>query len=166
MIFSPDALLTAMTSGGERAVSVCLSLFSVYFVWTSLGVVAEKSGLSSLLSRHLSPFCKRVFRTDDERAASDASMCICCNVLGLGSAATPFGVSAVERLTAQNNAFGAKLLFVLCATGLQVVPTTAMALRAQAGSTAPADIFLPSLAATTVATAVAWALFWLWGRKR
>ena len=79
-------------------------------------------------------------------------MNLSCNLLGLGGAATPYAVKAIGELEKEKNYFAQKLLFVINATSVQILPTTVIALRASAGSVAAADIFLPSLICTAVST--------------
>ena len=81
------------------------------------------------------------------------------NLIGLGGAATPFAVKAIVELEKEKNSYAQKLLFVINATSIQILPTTVIALRAGAGSAAAADIFLPSLICTAVSTLVAVFLF-------
>lgn len=129
-----------------------------------LSKLAEKSGLSKYIARGLKPVTKRIFRTDDETANEQLAMNISCNLLGLGGAATPYAVKAVEELDKQSNDFAQKLLFVINATSIQILPTTVIALRAGAGSLSPSDIFLPSLICTAISTLTAVGLY-LIGRK-
>ena len=89
-----------------------------------LSKLAEKSGLSKYIARGLKPVTKRIFRTDDETANEQLAMNISCNLLGLGGAATPYAVKAVEELDKQSNDFAQKLLFVINATSIQILPTT------------------------------------------
>lgn len=93
--------------------------------------------------------------TDD--ASWDAmSMNIAANLLGLGNAATPSGIEASKRLAEQGpeGLRGLGMLLVLNNTGLQLIPTTVLALRQAAGSAAPARIWLPTLAASAISTVV------------
>ena len=69
-------------------------------------------------------------------------------------APTPPGAAAAHRFCAAKNDFAADMLFVLNATGLQLLPTTVIAIRSAAGSAAPADIVLPTLLAALTSTAV------------
>ena len=143
---------------------MALTLFCIYAVWMGLSKLAEKSGLSKYIARGLKPVTKRIFRTDDETANEQLAMNISCNLLGLGGAATPYAVKAVEELDKQSNDFAQKLLFVINATSIQILPTTVIALRAGAGSLSPSDIFLPSLICTAISTLTAVGLY-LIGRK-
>ncbi len=163
-IFSPDKLLSSLLGGAESSVKMALTLFCIYAVWMGLSKLAEKSGLSKCIARGLKPVTKRIFRTDDETANEQLAMNISCNLLGLGGAATPYAVKAIGELEKGNNDFAQKLLFVINATSIQILPTTVIALRAGAGSLSPSDIFLPSLICTVISTLTAIGLY-LIGRK-
>ena len=163
-VVSPDKLLSSLLGGAESSVKMALTLFCIYAVWMGLSKLAEKSGLSKYIARGLKPVTKRIFRTDDETANEQLAMNISCNLLGLGGAATPYAVKAVEELDKQSNDFAQKLLFVINATSIKILPTTVIALRAGAGSLSPSDIFLPSLICTAISTLTAVGLY-LIGRK-
>lgn len=163
-ITAPENLLSSLLGGTRDAAEMTLTLFCIYAVWTGLSALAEKSGLSKGMAKLLKPLSRRVFRTDDAQTNEYLAMNISCNLLGLGGAATPYAVKAIKRLEEQKNPFAQKLLFVINATSIQILPTTVIALRASAGSAAASDIFLPSLICTVVSTAVAVALF-LTGNK-
>lgn len=158
-ISAPDKLLSSLLGGAESAAKMSLTLFCIYAVWMGLSKLAEKSGLSRQMARGLKPITRRVFKTDDETANENLAMNVSCNLLGLGGAATPFAVKAIGELEKQGNSFAQKLLFVINATSIQILPTTVIALRAGAGSVAAADIFLPSLICTAVSTGLAVALY-------
>ena len=151
-ISAPAEFLPAMLDGGMNAAKTCLTLFCVYAVWMGISAVAEDSGITKKAARLLSPACTKFFRTDDEQTIEDIAMNISCNLLGIGGAATPFAVKAVERLEQSGNTFAQNLLFIINATSIQLIPTTVITLRAAAGSAAAYDIFLPSLLATIVST--------------
>ena len=86
-------------------------------------------------------------------------MNLSCNLLGIGGASTPYALKAIDELEKEKNGYAQKLLFVINATSIQILPTTVIALRAGAGSASPADIFLPSLICTVISTATAVILF-------
>lgn len=164
-IFSPQNFLPALLSGGERAAKLCLTLFCIYAAWMGLSNLAEKSGLSKKGARLLTPLTFKLFKTKNERAAENISMNLACNLLGLGGAATPFAVKAIGELEKEKNSFAQKLLFIINATSVQIVPTTVIALRTAAGSAAAADIFLPSFVCTVFSTGFAVLLFTLRSKK-
>lgn len=148
-----NAYTSVLTDGVKGAIETCVTLACVYSVWMGLSSVAEKSGLTKKTARLLQPACKKFFKTDDEDASKDISMNVCCNLLGLGGAATPFAVSAIERLN--DNGYAQKLLFIVNATSIQLIPTTVITLRASFGSASPNDIILPSLITTFLSTLLA-----------
>jgi len=158
-IIAPENLLTSLLGGAENAVKMSLTLFCIYAVWMGLSRLAEKSGLSKSAARALKPLTKKVFKTDNEAATEHLAMNISCNLLGIGGAATPYAVKAIGELEKDNNDYAQKLLFVINATSVQILPTTVIALRAAAGSAAAFDIFLPSLICTVISTALAVTLF-------
>lgn len=158
-IIAPENLLSALLDGTRDSAKMALTLFCIYAVWMGLSALAEKSGLSKGAAKLLKPLSRRVFKTDSDAANENLAMNISCNLLGLGGAATPYAVKAIGELEKENNGFAQKLLFVINATSIQILPTTVIALRASAGSVAPSDIFAPSLICTVVSTAVAVVLF-------
>lgn len=161
---APDKLLSALLGGAGNAVKTAFTLFCIYAVWMGLSALAEKSGLSELSARALKPVTRKIFGTKSAKTQEYLAMNISCNLLGLGGAATPYAVKAIRELEKENNASAQKLLFVINATSIQILPTTVIALRTAAGSSAAADIFLPSLICTVISTAAAVGLFLLGNR--
>ena len=157
----PAGFLPAMLTGGERAATLTLTLLASYCVWLGFFKVLEASGLSQKLARLLYPAARRLFRSDDEQALSAACCAISANLLSLPGAPTPLGIEASRRFFAENNPFGAYMLFVLHAAGVQLFSTTALSLRLAAGSSSPADIVLPILLSTLASAALAILLLFL-----
>ena len=160
-VLSPDKLLSSLLGGAESSVKMAITLFCIYAVWMGLSELAERSGLSRGAARLLKPVSRRIFKTNNEAANEYLAMNISCNLLGLGGAATPYAVKAIGELEKEKNSFAKKLLFVINATSIQILPTTVIALRASAGSMSAADIFLPSLICTAISTLAAVGLFLL-----
>lgn len=158
-IFSPDNFLPTLLGGAESAFKMAVTLFTIYAVWSGLSALAEKSGLSEKIAKLLSPVAKRLFKTQDREVCTNLAMNLSCNLLGLGGASTPYAVKAIGGLEKQKNTYAQKLLFVINATSIQLIPTTVIALRASAGSLSASDIFLPSLICTAVSTVSAVLLF-------
>ena len=166
LIFDPDGFLGALLAGGQRAATLSLSLLAVYCVWLGFFKVLEKSGLAGNLSRRMLPLARRLFRSDDPAALGDACGNLSANLLGLPGAPTPLGIRAAERFCAANNFYAADMLFVLNATSLQLLPATVIAMRLAAGSSAPADIFLPTLLSTLLSSALGVLLLSLTSRRK
>lgn len=154
LIFSPNEFLSALLAGGEKAAVLSLSLLAVYCVWLGFFKVMEHSGLADKLSKKVYVFAKKLFRSDDGEALYLASGNLSANFLGLPGAPTPLGIKAMEKFCAAKNDYAADMLFVLNATSLQILPTTVIALRLSAGSSSPADIFLPTLISTLFSTLI------------
>lgn len=163
-VTAPDKLLSSLMGGAERSAKMALTLFCIYAVWMGLSRLAEKSGFSKGAARALKPLSRRIFKTDNPAALENLAMNLSCNLLGIGGAATPFAVKAIGELEKDKNDWAQKLLFVINATSIQIIPSTVIALRTGAGSGAAFDIFLPSLICTAVSTTLAVLLF-VAGRK-
>ena len=149
---APADFLPALLDGSLNAAKCCLTLLCIYIVWMGLSAVAEDAKITEKAANLLEKPCGKLFKTDNRAAIENITMNISCNLLGIGGAATPYGVKAVNELEKDDNAFAQNLLFIINATSIQLIPATVIALRASAGSTAAHDIALPSLIATAVST--------------
>ena len=148
--------------GAAQGVTLALGLIGVMSLWLGLLKVAERAGLVEKLARLARPVFRPLFPDVPEGHPAISAMLlnIAANMLGLGNAATPFGIKAMEELeklnTRPGTATNAQALFLAINTAsLQLVPTTVIALRAAAHSSDPAGILLPTLAATFCALCVA-----------
>lgn len=149
----------AISSCGE-AVTLCLTLCGIICLWSGIMRVAKTSGLTEKVSAVLSPLLKRLFKGINAKgeAMQYIVLNITANLLGLGNASTPFGIAAMKALEKEENS-GEKatdnmILFVVLNTAsLQLIPTTAAALRLQHGSEAPMEI-LPAVWAVSVANVI------------
>ncbi len=151
---APADFLPALLDGGMNAAKTCLTLLCIYVVWMGLSAVAEDARLTQKFAKLLSKPCGKLFGTKNAAALESITMNVSCNLLGIGGAATPYGVKAIDALEKDGNEFAQNLLFIINATSIQLIPTTVIALRAAAGSAAAHDIALPSLIATAVSTLV------------
>jgi spore maturation protein A len=156
-----DLTAAAMESAGQ-AVTLAIGLAGVMTLWLGLVKVAEEAGLVALVARAARPLMRRLFpEVPPEHPAMGAMlMNLSANFLGLGNAATPFGLKAMQHLEALNprpgTASDAQALFcALNTASLQLVPATVIALRAGAGSRAPAEIIGATLVASLCGVAVA-----------
>lgn len=158
----PDAFVPALLSGAREAASSCITLFCIYAVWMGLSRVSEDAGINRAIAKKMQPVCKKIFRAKGASGGEYAAMNLTCNILGLGGAATPYGVKACREFDAEGNLFGRNLVFILNAASVQIVPSTIISLRASYGSAAPADIFVPSVICTAACTGLAVALYLLY----
>lgn len=154
-----SAAQDALLGGGAEAVAFCLSMAGAYAFFGGLLGVLRESGVTGALAAALRrPLC-RLFRfaPGEEQALSDISVNLAADMLGMGGAATPAGLSAMRKMAAAGRRDGrasdAMLLFLtLNMCSVQMLPTTMIAIRAQAGAKNPADIVLPTLLVTGAQT--------------
>ncbi|MEG1874268.1 MAG: spore maturation protein A [Angelakisella sp.] len=165
-----SALSAASMNGCKQAIELTITLSGSIALWGGVMRIAEKSGITHALCRALSPLVHGVLfpRLRRESPAAQAiSMNLAANLLGLGNAATPLGLTAMRELEKETggstDASTEMITFVVLNTAsLQILPTTTAFLRLQAGSAHPMEILLPvwlcSLAAVTVAVVLSKAL--------
>jgi len=163
------ALPGAIAESAGRAVTLSIGLVGILALWLGLMKVAEEAGLVRALGRMARPVLRRLFPSvpPDSPAMGAMTMNIAANMLGLGNAATPFGIKAMEELERSNptpgTATDAQALFcALNTASIQLIPASVIALRAASGARQPADVLgatlLASSCATVAAIASAWAL--------
>lgn len=150
-----DLVAKASTESASAAVSLALGLVGVTCFWLGLMRVLHKAGLMQAIARGLRPVMLFLFDElpPEHPAMSMMILNMTSNMLGLGNAATPFGLKAMLELDKLNahkgTATNAMVLFLAINTsGLAVLPTGMIALRASLGSHAPGAIFLPTIIAT------------------
>ena len=155
LVRAPESLLASLLSAASKSATVCVAILASYSVWLGLIRLWEESGLTTAVSKRLRPLASKLFKTNDEEALTNVCMNLSVNLLGIGGAATPFGIKAATLLDKDENAeYASAMLFVLNATSLQLVPTSIVAVRTAMGSGAPADIILPTLLSTILSTVV------------
>jgi spore maturation protein A len=152
------AALSSATEAGGYA----LGLAGGLALWLGLMRVAEEAGLVRAVARAARPLLVRLFPDvpPDDPAMGAMLMNVSANVLGLGNAATPFGVKSMQALEAKNphpgTATDAQALFVALNTAsVQLVPVTVLTLRAAAGSRAPHEIVGATILASACGVVVA-----------
>ncbi|MDD6485024.1 MAG: hypothetical protein PUF72_10735 [Clostridiales bacterium] len=143
-----DTTLNAAMAGAGESVKVLLSFAGVMCMWTGFLKIAEKSSFSKILEKILSLPVRLLFPKAPQNAKNYIAMNMSANLLGMGNAATPMGIKAMGELDGANKnpkrpSKDMCMLVAVNTTSLQLVPSTVMALRAAAGSSAPAQIILP-----------------------
>lgn len=152
----------AVTDSASAAVTLSIGLVGTIALWLGLMRVLQQAGALKVLAAMLRPLLRRLFPEvpDGHPALSMIVLNITSNMLGLGNAATPFGLKAMTELDKLNPNKGTAtnamaLLLAINTAGFALVPTNAIAIRAAAGSQAPGAIFLTTLIATTCSTLAA-----------
>ena len=148
-------LAAAIPKGAQAGIELVLSMGGALCLWTGLGRLMEKCGITAFLARLLRPILHRLFPDSkkDPTLSGVLSANICANILGLGNAATPMGLQAAEKLSAGTAATDQLCrLIVLNTASIQLIPSTVAALRASLGCKTPFDI-LPAVWITSLLSA-------------
>lgn len=162
-------------SAGE-AVTICIGLVSVLVFWLGLMKIAEEAGLLRQLARLFKPFARRLFPDvpSDHPAMGYILSNMTANFFGLGNAATPLGIKAMEEMKRLNGgkeeASRSMITFLAINTSsLTIIPTTVLAIRFSYDSASPAEIIAPTILATACSTVAAIAIdrfFYIKRKKR
>ena len=165
-----STLAAAAMHGAQEGITLAIAIGGSLCLWSGVGKLMERSGITGALSRLLDPLLRRVFpgTRRDPVLRGYLSANICANFLGLGNAATPLGIQAAKRLVRPDQPGIATdelcRLVVLNTASIQLIPANVAALRASLGCAAPFDI-LPAVWVTSVCSAGAGlAAAWLLGR--
>ena len=170
----------AVTNGAldsaKEAISLCLNMCGVMALWMGLMEIAGTSGLIEKLTEKINPFVSFLFpRIPKNHPPREAiSTNIIANILGLGWAATPAGLKAMEELSKLEEERGNPgyqkekgknsvriasnemcVFLIINISSLQLIPVNMIAYRSQYGSVAPTAVIAPGLMATFITTLVA-----------
>ena len=151
-------MLEAALAGCERAISLTLQLGAGYVLFCGLMEMVKAAGVQQGLKKLLRPVLHLLTPAISKEETKEAVvMSLAMNVLGLGNAATPAGVQAMrlmedERLLRSSVRHDMEMFLILNATGLQLLPTTVLTLRAAAGSARVNAVLVPVLICTGVST--------------
>ena len=150
-----DTILNSATNG----VGMVMDLLPIIVLWSGIMKIAEKSGMLTKMGNFVKPVLSKLFPSlkKDSKALGYITSNICANALGLGSAATPFGLKAMESMQKENQkkdeASDAMITFlVLNTSGVTIVPTTVIALRMMHKSANPEEIIITAILATVCAS--------------
>ena len=151
----------SILTSGNTAVELCFSLLGTFCLWNGIMNIAEKSGLSQILSKIMSPILCKLFKGLDKNsdAIMPISLNITSNLLGLSNAATPIGIEAMKKLSKDNKnkeiASNNMVLFVVMnSAALRLIPTTVAAIRSNHNSMNPFEIIFPSIITSICALTV------------
>ncbi|OAT87496.1 nucleoside recognition domain-containing protein [Candidatus Arthromitus sp. SFB-turkey] len=137
---SGEKITKAITDSTSSTVTFVISLVGIMCLWCGIMKIAEESGLTNKISKILKPILKILFKEkNNEKVMGPVVMNLTANILGLGNAATPFGIKAMEELDVVNEKKGIAsndmaLFLVLNANCIQLFPTTILSIRAIEGS--------------------------------
>ena len=157
-----DSVTSGALDGAKDAVSLCITMLGVMAFWCGLMEIAEKSGLIDKCKCGVAPLISWLFPNvpRQSRAFSYITTNMISNFLGLGWAATPAGIRAMQELSELNGHNSVAscdmcTFLVINISSIQLIPVNIIAYRSQYGSANPTSILFPSIIATTCSTLVA-----------
>ncbi len=141
----------------KEAVNLSISLLGTLCLWSGIMEIASKTTLTEKLTKLLKPILKFLFpNLKNPKIHKEISMNMIANILGLGNAATPLGLKAMESMQKENKKkdtlSDSMMMFIVVNTAsIQIIPTTVIAIRNSLGSTSPTSIIFPTWVATIIA---------------
>jgi spore maturation protein SpmA len=157
-----DEVTKASFDSAKKAVELAIGLVGAMALWLGLVKIAEEAGLMTVIARGLRPIMARLFPdVPPEHPAMGAMiMNLSANVMGLGNAATPLGIKAMQELDKLNPRKGEAtdsmcLFLAINTSSVTLLPLGVIAVRASAGASDPGAILVPGLLSTAFNTAVA-----------
>ena len=148
VFIDPSNILNTMIGASEKTVSLCLSLVAIYAVWLGLLKILEDTGACKKLAKLLGPIIDFLFGYDiDEQTKEYIAINISSNILGLGNAATPSAIKAMQGLDDKSGKINNSMtmLMVINCLSFQLLPTTIMGLRISVGSENASSIIFPTI---------------------
>lgn len=153
-----DELNSAIFSSGSDAVSVTITFLGTMCLWSGLMRIVQETTMINKINELLRPLMKILFpkMKKNDKAYNEITMNISANILGLGNAATPLGLKAMETLQEENTnkdtlSNDMAMFIIVNTASIQLIPTTIIAIRASMGSQYPAEIIIPVWIATIIA---------------
>ncbi|MDK2820215.1 MAG: spore maturation protein [Clostridia bacterium] len=150
-----EIVTRAALEAAQNAVTLSFELIGLMAMWLGLLKIAEEAGIVSLLAKILRPLTNYLFPEipRNHPATGSIIMNLSANILGLGNAATPFGLKAMQEMQSLNKkpdeATPAMCTFLALNTGcFTLIPATIIGVRAAANSTDPAIVVGPTIIAT------------------
>lgn len=145
-----DQLSQAILSSAGEAIELVIAMCGTVCLWSGIMEIADKSGAAGKVSELLSPMISRLFPDLDKngKAYRAISMNLTANLLGLGNAATPLGVKAMQELQRERSPSGCTqtadrnmiMFVILNTTSIQLIPTMIMSILQSNGSSDPTGI--------------------------
>lgn len=152
-------LTNAALDSAKEAVTLCITMVGIMSFWTGIMEVARTSGIISQATRLIRPFINFMFPNipDGHSAKEHITTNIIANVLGLGWAATPAGLKAMESLSELNKTPGVAsnemcTFLIMNISSLQLISVNILAYRSQYGAVNPASVVAPGILATVITT--------------
>lgn len=159
IIGKTDIISNEILNSAKTSLDMILKLLPVMAIWLGIMEIAQKSGLLQKISQVISPLLNKLFPEipKGHESLSFIASNMVANMVGLGNAATPFGLKAMNSLQKLNKkkdtASRSMITFLVLNTGgLTIIPTTVISMRVMYGSENPTEILLPCIIATFIST--------------
>lgn len=163
-----DEFTKALFEAGKAAVEVCIYLVGIVSLWLGLTKILEDCGIIYKMSNFFRPAISLLFPNlpDGHPAITNITLNLLANILGIGNAATPLGIKAMEDLQTLNPkpdtvTFEMMLFIVINTASVQLIPFTVIGLLASFGSQNPNKIMLPTFIATVISSITAVGILFL-----
>jgi spore maturation protein A len=152
----------AIFEGAKSAVEISLFLLGIVSVWMGITRILEDSGLIYRIAHLFKPFISRLFRNipDDHPSITAITLNVLANLFGLGNAATPLGIKAMQELDTLNEnkgtiTFEMMIFIVINTASVQLIPFSVIGILSSYGDSNPAAVVLPVLIATVISAMTA-----------
>ena len=166
-----EELTKAIFDGAKTAVEISLYLLGIVSLWLGITKIIDDSGLIHRISHLFRPLITRLFKTipDDHPAISSITLNLLANLFGLGNAATPLGIKAMQDLQTLNGgndtlSFEMMLFIVVNTASVQLLPFTVVGILSSFGAVNPSGIVLPTICATVISAVIALCILFLFRR--
>ena len=163
-----DEFTKSIFEGAKSAVEVSLFLLGIVALWLGITKIIEDSGLIHRLSNLFRPVISRLFKSipQDHPAITSITLTLLANAFGLGNAATPLGIKAMQDLQTLNEevdraTFEMMLFIVINTASIQLIPFTVIGILSDFGSKNPSVVVLPTILATVLSAIFAVGTLWL-----
>ena len=153
MFADPAGILSAMTASVNESLLLCVKMCGVYCVWLGFIKIMEEINALKAVGNLLRPLIEKLFGSVSPKAKDYLVVNISANLIGVANAATIKAIGEMDKGDVKMTR-GMAMLFVINSTGIELLPSTVMSMRAAAGSVSPADILLPSFIVNVVTTAL------------
>ena len=151
---APSTIISTMMTAAKTGVTMSIEFIGIYAVWMGFMQILDDCKLSHKLSSILSRPVRKIFGQTDKETEKNICLNIASNIIGIGSAATPYGIKAMKGLDKgeKKATMAMIMLVVINSTGIQLLPTTVIGMRAIAGSASPSCILWPTIVSTFLPT--------------
>jgi spore maturation protein A len=154
-------VVKALFESAQTAVQMCINLIGILCLWSGIVKIADKCGIIQKISKIANPIIKLLFPKlqKNSEASGHIAMNMTANFLGLGNIATPMGLKAMielQKLNSNKNVVSDEMLMfiILNTASIQIIPTSAIALRTTYGSSNPTSIVIPTIIASLISVII------------